>query len=64
MTRSEEIDLEIRNLIARLRPRTAADFEIPALVYTQILKDNDLRKRPYRVSYERIQKTMHQIATA
>ena len=37
-------------------PKCAALFELPTMVYAQIMKDNDLRKKPYRVSEERIKK--------
>lgn len=59
MTRNQEIDLEIRNLAVRLNKKCAALFELPMLIYSQIMEDNTLRKRPYRVSYERIQKIIH-----
>lgn len=61
MTRTQEIDAEIARLIVRLRPEAAADFEIPRMVYSKILDDNKTRKKPYRVSYERIQRIMHEI---
>lgn len=56
MTRSEEIDLEIRQQAVRLYPKCAALFELPLMVYTQIMQDNATRKRPYRVSEARIKK--------
>ena len=64
MSHSEAIDLEIRNLIIRLRSKTVADFEVPCVVYAQIMHDNDLRKKPYRVSYERIGNTLKQMRSA
>ena len=64
MSHSEAIDLEIRNLIIRLRAKTVADFEVPCVVYAQIMHDNDLRKKPYRVSYDRIRNTFNQMRTA
>lgn len=53
MSRKEELEMEIRNQAVRLYPQCAALFELPTMVYTQILKDNDLRKKPFRVSWER-----------
>lgn len=58
MTRNEEIDLEIRNQAVRLYPKCAALFELPMMVYAQIMADNDTRKKPYRVSEARIRKTI------
>lgn len=58
MTRREEIDLEIRQQALRLYPKCVALFELPHIVYTQILKDNELRKKPYRVSEERIRRVI------
>ena len=54
MTRSEEIDLEIRNQAVRLYPTCAALFELPMMVYSKIVEDNTTRKRPYLVSETRI----------
>lgn len=56
MTRTEEIDLEIRNQAIRLYPKCTALFELPMMVYTQIMLDNSTRKRPLRVSESRIRK--------
>ena len=58
MTRSEEIDLEIRNQAVRLYPKCAALFELPMMVYSKIVEDNATRKRPYRVSETRIRKVI------
>lgn len=58
MTRREEIDLEIRQQAVRLYPKCVALFELPHMVYAQILKDNELRKKPYRVSEERIKRVI------
>ena len=58
MTRSEEIDLEIRNQAVRLYPKCAALFELPLMVYSKIVEDNATRKRPYRVSEARIRKVI------
>lgn len=54
MTRNEEIDLEIRNQAVRLYPKCVALFELPMMVYTQIIMDNSTRKKPFRVSETRI----------
>lgn len=58
MTRSEEIDLEIRNQAVRLYPKCVALFELPMMVYTQIMMDNSTRKKPFRVSEARIRRTI------
>lgn len=58
MTRSEEIDLEIRNQAVRLYPKCVALFELPLMVYSKIVEDNATRKRPYRVSETRIRKVI------
>lgn len=58
MTRSEEIDLEIRQQALRLYPKCTALFELPLMVYAQIMSDNATRRKPYRVSEARIRKTI------
>lgn len=58
MTRNEEIELEIRQQAIRLYPKCVALFELPMMVYAQIIKDNALRKKPYRVSEARIRKVI------
>lgn len=58
MTRNEEIDIEIRNQAVRLYPKCVALFELPVMVYTQIMMDNSTRKKPFRVSEARIRKTI------
>ena len=58
MTRSEEIDLEIRNQAIHLYPKCVALFELPLMVYSKIVEDNTTRKRPYRVSETRIRKVI------
>ncbi len=58
MTRNEEIDLEIRQQALRLYPKCTALFELPLMVYTQIMLDNTTRRKPYRVSEARIRKTI------
>lgn len=50
MTRNEEIELEIRRQALKLYPKCAALFELPLMVYAQIIKDNTTRKKPYKVS--------------
>ena len=61
MKYQQEIDIEIRRQAFRLVGRCNALFELPRLVYAQIIEDNTLRKRPYRVSYERIQRIIHEM---
>ena len=58
MTRKDEIEMEIRNQAVRLYPSCVALFELPAMVYEQIVKDNETRKKPYRVSIERCSKVI------
>ena len=58
MTRNEEIDLEIHQQALRLYPKCTALFELPLMVYTQIMLDNTTRRKPYRVSEARIRKTI------
>ena len=58
MTRSEEIDLEIRNQAVRLYPKCAALFELPMMVYSKMVEDNATRRRPYRVGETRIHKVI------
>jgi hypothetical protein len=64
MTRRQEIDNEIIQLVACFTPQTHADFEIPHMVYAQVMKDNETRKKPYRVSYDHIQQIMHEMRAA
>lgn len=54
MTRTDEINAEIRNQAVRLYPKCTALFELPLMVYLQITQDNTTRKKPYRVSEQRI----------
>lgn len=54
MTRRDEIDCEIKNQAVRLYPKCYALFELPLMVYSQIIKDNETRKNPYKVSELRI----------
>ncbi len=56
MTRKEEIEFEIVRLAKKLYPQCVALFELPKMIYVQIMIDNDFRKKPYRVSFERIQR--------
>ena len=60
MTRRDEIDAEIRNQAVRLYPRCTALFELPTMVYWQIMQDNTLRHKPYRVSEEHCKKIILQ----
>ena len=56
MTRTEELELEVRNQALRLWPKCVALFELPLMVYTQIMQDNATRRKPYRISEARIKK--------
>lgn len=64
MTRNQEIDQEVQRLLKKLLPDCHALFELPSLVYARIMKDNTTRKHPYRVSYQRIERIMHQMSEA
>jgi len=59
MTRKDEIDLEIRRQALRLYPKCVALFQLPRMVYAQIMLDNTMRKQPYRVSEDRIKKVIN-----
>ena len=56
MTWRDEIDLEILRQAIRLYPDSAALFELPRRVYAQIMQDNSMRRKPYRVSEVKIRK--------
>ena len=58
MPRQDKIDHEIRQQAIRLYPKCAALFELPMMVYCQIMMDNATRKKPFRVSEARIRKTI------
>ena len=58
MTRSEEIELEIRQQAVRLYPKCVALFELPLMGYAQLMGDNATRKRPYRVSEARVREVI------
>ena len=53
MTRKEEIEMEVRNQAIKLYPKCAALFELPLMVYSQIVQDNETRRKPYRISVDR-----------
>lgn len=59
MTRNEEIEIEIRNQAVKLYPKCVALFELPLMVYNQIIADNDLRKKPYKLGFSRVQKVIN-----
>lgn len=62
MTRREELNLEIRNQAIRLAPKCIAYFELPSMVYNQIMTiDNVTRKKPFRVSQKYIQAVIHEM---
>lgn len=53
MTRKEEIEIEVRNQAVKLYPKCAGLFELPLMVYSQIVQDNATRRKPYRISVDR-----------
>ena len=58
MTRTGEIELEIRNQAVRLYPKCAALFELPAMICAQIMEDNKTRIKPYKISFDRVKKVV------
>ena len=56
MTRADELNAEIRNQAVRLYPKCAGLFELPLMVYAQIVADNLTRSKPYRLSVEHCKK--------
>jgi hypothetical protein len=53
LTRKEETEMEVRNQAVKLYPKCAGLFELPLMVYSQIVQDNETRRKPYRVSVDR-----------
>ena len=53
MTRTEEIEMEVRNQAVKLYPKCVGLFELPLMVYSQIVQDNETRRKPYRISVDR-----------
>lgn len=45
--------MEVRNQAVKLYPKCAGLFELPLMVYSQIVQDNETRRKPYRVSVDR-----------
>lgn len=64
LTRTQEIDVEIRNQAVRLQGQCCALFELPLMIYAQIMDDNTLRRKPYRVSENRIRRIIAQMVDA
>ena len=58
MTRTEEIELEIRLQAVRFYPKCVALFELPSMIYAQIMEDNKIRIKPYRISFDRVKKVV------
>jgi len=58
MTHQETIDLEIRRLALKYKGNCRALLQLPMMVYRQILEDNKMRKKPYRVGFNRIQRVI------
>lgn len=61
MTQRDEIDAEIRRQAIKLYPKCLSLFELPLMVYAQIMQDNTTRRRPYRVSEARVRKIIGSI---
>lgn len=45
--------MEVRNQAVKLYPKCAGLFELPLMVYSQIVQDNETRLKPYRISVDR-----------
>lgn len=45
--------MEVKNQAVKLYPKCAGLFELPLMVYSQILQDNETRRKPYRISVDR-----------
>lgn len=45
--------MEVRNQAVKLYPKCAGLFELPLMVYSQIVQDNETRRKPYRISVDR-----------
>lgn len=45
--------MEVRNQAVKLYPKCAGLFELPLMVYNQIIQDNETRRKPYRISVDR-----------
>ena len=44
--------MEVRNQAVKLYPKCAGLFELPLMVYSQIVQDNETRGKPYRISVD------------
>lgn len=60
-TRREQADLEIKRLAHKYKSDCTALLQLPLKIYSQIIEDNQTRKRPYRVSFKRIQDIVYDI---
>ena len=58
-TYQETIDIEIRQLAHKLKGNCIALFQLPLMIYNQIMLDNQTRKKPFRVSFKRIEDMVH-----
>ena len=45
--------MEVRNQAVKLYPKCAGLFELPLMVYSQIVQENETRRKPYRISVDR-----------
>lgn len=45
--------MEVRNQAVKLYPKCAGLFELPLMVYSQIVQDNETRRKPYKISVGR-----------
>lgn len=56
------VEAEIMQYILRASKKCAALFEVPSMVYAQIVKDNAMRIKPIRANEKRISRIMHEMA--
>ena len=49
----------VREAIKKVAPGCIANFEIPVNALSYIEKENRMRKKPVRASYDYVQKTMY-----
>ena len=61
-THQETIDIEIRRLALKLKGNYVALLQLPLMIYNQIMLDNQTRKKPFRVSFKRIEDIVYSLA--
>lgn len=63
MNHNDMIDLEIRNLAISLSRAGAYSNlgDLALMIKCQIVIDNDMRKKPYRIGHMRVSRIIHQM---